>query len=351
MLGNWERGVREICRSGWFGWIKVRIGNSGCGIVDLDVAHTEVAQDLILCGHSQNLRVRLRQTEAFVVQKKESVLSDEGASEGGSEVVLHQMIVSHGAKGARIACAVAKKLIDRSVVLVGTRVRDNVDLTPACASHIRRVAAGFHLEFFYRVRRGAQVLGVEGRIGVGRPVQQEKVRIRATAANDNRRALAGTPVKRIRRAGLRAKPHVGAGYGEHKIDQHSPVERKFADGLRLNHLANAGVGGVQYFICSRDIDSLLHRTHGQIYRDAQFLPHLKPKSLLALSKAGCFRGEFVVIWQERQSFKQAALVRNHMADCAGAGGSQLDRGSYNRQVLRIRNRTRNAGIVALTEGR
>ena len=129
----------------------------------------------------------------------------ERSSEGRSEVVLHQMIVSHGAKGARVHRSVAKKLVDRAVILVGTRVRDNVDLTAACAAHVRRVAAGFHLEFFYRVRRRAQVLGVEGRIRVGRPVQQEKVRIGATAANDNRRALARTPVKRIRRAGLRAE--------------------------------------------------------------------------------------------------------------------------------------------------
>ena len=96
------------------------------------------------------------------------------------------MIVSHRRKGAGIHCAVAEKFVNRSVVLAGAGMRDDIDLAAACASHIGGVAARFHLKFLDRIGRRAQVLRIKGGIGVCGAVEQEKVRIRAAATDDHR---------------------------------------------------------------------------------------------------------------------------------------------------------------------
>src|SRR5712672_3976601 len=130
------------------------------------------------------------------------------------------MIVSHRAKGAGVHGAVTQKFVDRSVVLAGAGMGDDVDLAAAGSAHIRGVAAGFHLEFFYAIGRGAQILRVEGGIGVGRAVEEKEIGVWAAASDDNRGALSGAPVEWIGRSRLRAKTDVGAGDSEDKINQH-----------------------------------------------------------------------------------------------------------------------------------
>ncbi len=61
------------------------------------------------------------------------------------------MIVAHGLEGGCIQRAVAVKLVDRSVVLAGAGMRDDIDLSAARPSHIGCVAACFHLKFLHRV--------------------------------------------------------------------------------------------------------------------------------------------------------------------------------------------------------
>ena len=67
--------------------------------------------------------------------------------------------------------------------LAGARRGHDVDLAAARAAHLGRVAAGLHLELLHRVRRRAEVLGVEGRVRIGGAVQQEVVRVRPVAAD------------------------------------------------------------------------------------------------------------------------------------------------------------------------
>src|SRR6266403_5114866 len=95
---------------------------------------------------------------------------------------------------------------------------DDVDLAAARSAHVRGVAAGFHLEFLYGVGRGAQILRVKGGICVGRAVEEEKIGVRAAAANHNRGALSGTPVEWIGRSRLGAKTYVRAGHGEDEVN-------------------------------------------------------------------------------------------------------------------------------------
>src|SRR6267154_2619050 len=133
------------------------------------------------------------------------------------------MIVAHRAKGAGINSAVTQKFVDCAVVLAGARMGDDVDLAAACSAHVRGVAAGFHLEFLYGVGGGAQILRVEGGVGVGRAVEEEKVGVWAAAADHDCGALSGTPVEWIGRSRLRAKTYVRAGHGEDAITEHSAV--------------------------------------------------------------------------------------------------------------------------------
>src|SRR5712675_224393 len=114
------------------------------------------------------------------------------------------MIVAHRAKGACVHGAVAQKLVDRSVVLAGAGMGDDVDLAAACSAHVRGVAAGFHLEFFYGIGGGAQVLCVESRIRVGGAIEEEKIGVWAAAADHDCGALSGAPVEWISRSGLGA---------------------------------------------------------------------------------------------------------------------------------------------------
>src|SRR5882762_2177793 len=139
------------------------------------------------------------------------------------------MIVAHRAKRAGVHSAVTQKFVDCAVVLAGARMGDDVDLAAAGSAHIRGVAAGFHLEFLYGIGGGAEILRVEGGIGVGRAVEEEKIGVWAAAANHNRGALSGTPVEWIGRSRLRAKTYVGTRHGKDEIDQHSTIERQFTD--------------------------------------------------------------------------------------------------------------------------
>ena len=151
------------------------------------------------------------------------------------------MIVAHGFESAGIHGAVAKKLVDSSVVLAGTGMRDDIDLAAAGAAHVGGVAAGFHLKFLHGIGRRAEVLRVEGGIGVGGAVEEEIVRVRTGAANHYSGPLARAPVERIGGARLGCESNVSAGNGEHKVNQHAAVQGQIANGCGFDDFADAGV--------------------------------------------------------------------------------------------------------------
>ena len=94
------------------------------------------------------------------------------------QIILNQVIVSHRCKGAGVHGAIAEKFVHRSVVLVGSGTRHNVDLSATSAAHVGCIAARFNLELHHRVGRWAQVLGIERRVRICGTVQQEEVGIR-----------------------------------------------------------------------------------------------------------------------------------------------------------------------------
>src|SRR5579862_7213199 len=152
------------------------------------------------------------------------------------------MVVPHGGERTGVYGAIAQEFVNRAVVLIGPRAGDDVDLATAGTSHVGCIAAGLYLELHYGVGRGAEILRVEGRVGVGRAVKQEEVGVGASAADHDGRALAGAPIKRIRFSGLRTKANVSAGHGEDEVDEHAPVDREFLNGLGFDDIADAGVG-------------------------------------------------------------------------------------------------------------
>src|SRR5262249_59145991 len=142
-------------------------------------------------GQGENRGVGLGQAKTLVVHKEKSVLLKRGGGERSAVVVLHQMVVAHGAEGGGVHRAVAQKFVDRAMKPAGAGVRDDVDLAAAGAAHVGGVTAGFDLEFFDRVGRGTEVLRVEGRIGVGGAVEQEEIGVRPGAAGNHGRTLYG----------------------------------------------------------------------------------------------------------------------------------------------------------------
>src|SRR6266852_8425014 len=91
--------------------------------------------------------------QSLVVEEEESLLvsSQQRPPKRGAKIVLHQMIVAHRRKRSRIHRAVAKKLIRRSVILIGPPAGHDIDLSAARSAHVGRVTAGFDLELHDRV--------------------------------------------------------------------------------------------------------------------------------------------------------------------------------------------------------
>src|SRR6266851_6891790 len=180
---------------GEIGWpgrqtgIVIGILDGGGWVINFDRAYAEITQDFGLGGDGQNLRVGLGKAKAIIVDEEKSFLSDERTAEGSAKIVLHQVIVANGLEGAGIHGAIVEKFVNRSVKLIGAGMRDDIDLAAAGASHVRGVAAGFDLKFLDGIGRRTEVLRVEGGIGVCGPVEQEKVRVGASATEDHGRAL------------------------------------------------------------------------------------------------------------------------------------------------------------------
>src|SRR5262249_49017439 len=108
------------------------------------------------------------------------------------------MVVAHGTEGGGVDGAVPQKFVCRTVELTGAGVGDDVDLTASGTTHVRGVAAGLYLKFLDGVRRRAEILRVEGWVGVGRAIEQKEVGVGPRAANHHSGTLARPPIERIR---------------------------------------------------------------------------------------------------------------------------------------------------------
>ena len=154
-------------------------------IVDIHAAHAEVAHDFVVRLDRERLSIGLRGAEAFIVHEEEGFFADERTADGATKLVLHEMIVAHRAEAARVHGTVAEEFVSGAVEFAGAGMSNDVDLTAACAAHVGGVAAGFDLKLLNRVRRWAEVLGIEGGIGIGGAVEQEEIGIGASAADDD----------------------------------------------------------------------------------------------------------------------------------------------------------------------
>ena len=260
IVGELAAGVGKVGRTGGECRIVARIGDGRGRIVEFHRAHAEVALDFSESGDGKDLSIRLREAEAFIIHEEKGslVFAEKWATEGSAEIVLHQVIVTHGLERAGIQRAVAEKFVGGAMILARPGAGDDVDLSAARAAHVSGVAAGDDLELHHGIGRGAEILRVEGWVGVGGAVKQEEVSVRTGAADYDGRALSRAPVQRIGLSRLGAETDVGAGNREDKIDQHATVEGQFLNGFRFDDLADGGVGGVKDLRSGTDLDTLSH---------------------------------------------------------------------------------------------
>ena len=251
---------KRNARIGWAG----RLPGSGhmVGIVDGDAAHLEIAGDFLGRGNRLGHRIGLGMPVTFVVEKEKGFVVNEGTAERSAKIVLHEKFRrAHRSERVRVHRSVAQEIVGRAVKRVASGASDDIDLPAAGSSHFRGIAAGFHLEFLHRVRRGAETHGIECRVRVGGAVKQEIVRVRPVAADADGGPLAGSPVKRVHVTGLRAVAHVRAGNREHQIDEHAAIQGQIADRGGLNDFSNAGINGVEQVGRGRvDLDNRRRRS-------------------------------------------------------------------------------------------
>jgi hypothetical protein len=118
------------------------------------------------------------------------------------------MIVAHGAETARVESAIPEELVHSAVIVIGSGIRDDVDLSSAGATHVRGVTASLHLKLLNGIGRRAQVLRVEGWISVCSPIEQKEVCVRTPTSKHNCGALSWPPIEWIRLTSLCAEPNM-----------------------------------------------------------------------------------------------------------------------------------------------
>src|SRR5262249_42081504 len=145
-----------------------------------------------------------------VICKEECLVTQDRATQRGPEIVSHQEFRSHVIECVGVEGAISQELVCCSMKLVGSGPGDYVDLAAAGTTHFGGVAAGLDLELLNGVRGWAEVKGIEGRIGVGCAVKQEKVSVGPVASNTQSRTLSRPPIQGIHVARLGAVAHMGA---------------------------------------------------------------------------------------------------------------------------------------------
>ena len=184
-------------------------------------------------------------------------------------------VARHFVEGTRIQRVIAQKLVDSAVELIAAGACHDVDLPAACTTHLRRVAAGFHFEFLHGVWGNAQILRVEGRVCIGRAVEQEIVGVGPVPTDADRRRLTGAPIQRTGITHLGAVAHVRAWHGQSQIQQHAAVQRKLSNRIRLDDFAQARVRRLQDVGPTYDIHRCPLRTQREFYIQVHLLPHLE----------------------------------------------------------------------------
>src|SRR5581483_7290551 len=92
-------------------------------------------------GHRIDHGVRHRVAKALIIHKEKSSVATERSAERRSKIVLHQVIIAHRGESGRIHRSVSQELVNGTVVLVGARTRDNIDLATAGTTHFGGVAS------------------------------------------------------------------------------------------------------------------------------------------------------------------------------------------------------------------
>ena len=131
------------------------------------------------------------------------------------------------------------------------------------------------MELLDGVGRSAEVLGAEGRIGVGGAVEQEVVCVGAAAADADRRPLTWPPVQRVHVAGCSAVTHMRSGDSQYQVDQHAAVQGEGINGALIDDFANARILRLEQFARSLDRYGLRFGTDVQLQVERGLLAHFE----------------------------------------------------------------------------
>ena len=182
--------------------------------------------------------------------------------------------------------AVAQELVGRAVEMAGPGAGDDIDLAASCSAHLGRITARLDLELLHRVGRRAQILGAEGRVGVGGAVEQKVICIGAASADAYRRPLARPPIKRTHVSDRRAVADVCARNGKNQVDQHAAIQRQRIHRPLIHHLAHARILCLEQLARGLNRDSLGIGAEVQLQVESGLLAYFKVHGLLSLLESG-----------------------------------------------------------------
>src|SRR5262249_43148957 len=301
-------------------------------------------------GKDQRLRDL---TEAFVIEKEEGVVFNNGAAECEAELIAnqrwldaaHRFEKTHGVQG-RVAIVfpqIAVKLIRAAAV-------GSVDDRAAAASELCAVGVGLHFEFGDGVGRDLHHLArkalVAGSVGVVvYPVEQEVVERVAQPVDVERGFAAGGSDAVLRR-------FMDAGSEQGEVGVRAPVERQVNDLFALDNLAAHARIGFEQLRRVGDDDAFSHRAglHRQIDALAGVDRHVD--ALGDRRRKALFLGAHAVIADsDVGELKIAVAVRLRSDAQPRVNVLQGDGHAGYRRPVRIVDRAEHGGRVELRKGR
>ncbi len=198
------------------------------------------------------------------------------------------------------------------------------------------------------VGRSAEVLRVEGGIGVGGAVEEKVIRIGTAAADADGGALAGTPVEGIHVAGGGAVTDVSAGHGENQVDQHAAVQGQGIDGTLVDDGADAGILGLEQLAGGGfHSDALRIGADVQVDVNGGLLADFEVEFRGGLLKSAGFDGQFIRAGLDGRDLIESRGVGNHFALRAGIRRFEMHTRAGNGPVLGIEDRSAHDRVVAL----
>ena len=145
----------------------------------------EVADSHFVCGDGIDESALLAAAVAFVIAEEEEFVLDDGAAEGGTELILTKNWLDWAEEIAGVGLVVAEEVVGAAVELIGTGLGDDVDGGTGVASLVGREEAGLDFELADRFDGGTEDDGESEAFVVVNAVPEEVVGAFAIAVGED----------------------------------------------------------------------------------------------------------------------------------------------------------------------